>query len=58
MWCGVQDGDGFITAEDLVKVMPRGASVELAREMVNEVDKNNDGRVDFNEFEKMMREGS
>ncbi len=44
-----QDGDGFITAEDLVKVMPRGSSIELAREMVNEVDKNNDGRVDYAE---------
>ena len=29
--------------------MPRGSSIELAREMVNEVDKNNDGRVDYNE---------
>lgn len=43
-----RDGDGFITAEDLVKVMmPRGASIELAREMVNEVD--SQGRVDYNE---------
>ncbi|KAG2436595.1 hypothetical protein HYH02_011532 [Chlamydomonas schloesseri] len=50
-----KDGDGFITAEDLVKVMPRGSSIELAREMVNEVDKNNDGRVDYAEFEKMMQ---
>jgi Ca2+-binding EF-hand superfamily protein len=44
-----QDGDGFITAEDLVKVMPRGSSIELAREMVDEVDKNRDGRVDYAE---------
>ncbi|MEW5313687.1 MAG: hypothetical protein WDW38_005232 [Sanguina aurantia] len=49
-----RDGDGFITAEDLVKVMmPRGASIELAREMVNEVD--SQGRVDYNEFAKMMQ---
>lgn len=32
-----------------MKVMPRGSSIELAREMVNEVDKNNDGRVDYAE---------
>lgn len=30
-------------------MMPRGSSIELAREMVNEVDKNNDGRVDYAE---------
>ncbi|KAJ9522392.1 hypothetical protein QJQ45_008319 [Haematococcus lacustris] len=45
-----KDGDGFITAEDLVKVMPRGSSIELAREMVEEVDRNGDGRVDYNEI--------
>ncbi|KAJ9522840.1 hypothetical protein QJQ45_023626 [Haematococcus lacustris] len=47
-----KDGDGFITAEDLVKVMPRGSSIELAREMVEEVDRNGDGRVDYNEVRK------
>ncbi len=31
------------------QVMPRGSSIELAREMVLEVDKNNDGRVDYAE---------
>lgn len=31
------------------QVMPRGSSIELAREMVQEVDKNNDGRVDYAE---------
>ncbi|KAL6763509.1 kinase-like domain-containing protein [Haematococcus lacustris] len=50
-----KDGDGFITAEDLVKVMPRGSSIELAREMVEEVDRNGDGRVDYNEFQQMMQ---
>lgn len=29
--------------------MPRGSSIELAREMVEEVDKNGDGRVDYHE---------
>ncbi len=31
------------------QVMPRGSSIELAREMVDEVDKNRDGKVDYNE---------
>ena len=44
-----KDGDGFISPEDLVKVMPRGSSIELAREMVKEVDKDNDGKVNYNE---------
>mmetsp|Transcript_11680 Transcript_11680/g.20735 ORF Transcript_11680/g.20735 Transcript_11680/m.20735 type:complete len:520 (+) Transcript_11680:218-1777(+) len=50
-----KDGDGFITPEDLVKVMPRGGSIELAREMVEEVDHDGDGRVDYNEFTRMMQ---
>lgn len=50
-----RDGDGYITAEDLVKVMPRGTSIELAREVLQEVDKNRDGRVDYQEFAVMMQ---
>lgn len=50
-----RDGDGYITAEDLVKVMPRGTSIELAREVLEEVDKNRDGRVDYQEFAVMMQ---
>ncbi|GAX75024.1 hypothetical protein CEUSTIGMA_g2470.t1 [Chlamydomonas eustigma] len=50
-----RDGDGFISPEDLVKVMPRGSSIELAREMVKEVDKDNDGKVNYHEFRQMMQ---
>jgi len=50
-----KDGDGFITAEDLVKVMPRGSSLEIAQDMVDEVDKDRDGKVNYQEFEKMMQ---
>ncbi|KAF5836831.1 kinase-like domain-containing protein [Dunaliella salina] len=50
-----RDGDGYITAADLVRVMPRGSSIEVAREMVSEVDKKGEGRVDYAEFHKMMQ---
>lgn len=33
--------------------MPRGSSIELAREMVEEVDKNGDGRVDYHEVGRL-----
>eukprot|EP00798_Chlamydomonas_sp_ICE-L_P018948 gene18948-25518_t len=49
------DGDGFITAEDLVKVMPRGSSIELAREIVNEVDQGKNGKMDYDDFKAMMQ---
>lgn len=50
-----KDGDGFITAEDIVRVMPRGSSIELAREIVSEVDQSKTGKVDYNDFKAMMQ---
>ncbi len=49
------DGDGFITVDDLCKLLPSSRrSMDLARSMVEEVDKNHDGRVDYQEFSEMM----
>jgi Ca2+-binding EF-hand superfamily protein len=51
------DGDGFITVEDLCRLLPNSRSrrsIDLARSMVEEVDKNHDGRVDYQEFSEMM----
>jgi len=50
-----KDGDGFISPEDIVKAMPRGSSIEIARQMVQEVDRNNKGKVDYKEFAAMMQ---
>lgn len=36
-------------------MMPRGSSIEQAREVLREVDANNDGKVDYKEFEHMMQ---
>lgn len=59
------DGDGFITAEDLAKELSRrpagraGAhnarsSMDLAAEILAEADKDNEGRVGFEQFQAMM----
>ncbi len=44
-------GDGYITVEDLCRLLPSTRrSLDLARSMVQEVDKNQDGRVDYQEW--------
>lgn len=56
-----QDGDGMISAEDIVKASKGRFSVEVAREMVEETlgpdaqpQNGEDVQVDFAAFEKMM----
>jgi len=51
-----EDGDGFISVEELKSVLTRlgladGGDV---KQMICNVDKNSDGRVDFSEFKHMM----
>ncbi|KAL9665941.1 hypothetical protein QQ045_000262 [Rhodiola kirilowii] len=53
-----QNGDGFISVEELRSVLgslglKQGRSVEDCKKMIAD----GDGRVDFDEFKKMMREG-
>lgn len=54
------DGDGKITIEEMRKVLEMNFvqeefTHEMIEEMVKEVDTNNDGMIDFEEFMKMMR---
>ena len=52
-----KDGDGRITATELGTVMKNlGQSPSEAelRDMVNEVDENSDGTIDFQEFLNML----
>ena len=58
-----QNGDGYITIEELRSVLAslglkQGRTVEECRQMINKVDANGDGRVDFKEFSQMMRGGA
>jgi calcium-binding protein CML len=54
------DGDGFISAAELQEVlkklgMPEASSMANVREMICNVDRDSDGRVDFGEFKTMMQ---
>uniref|UniRef100_A0ACD5YZI4 Uncharacterized protein n=2 Tax=Avena sativa TaxID=4498 RepID=A0ACD5YZI4_AVESA len=54
------DGDGYISASELQEVlkklgMPEASSLANVREMICNVDRDSDGRVDFSEFKIMMK---
>ncbi|XP_056865716.1 calcium-binding protein CML42-like [Raphanus sativus] len=55
-----ENGDGFISARELQAVLkklglPEGSEMERVEKMIDSVDRNQDGRVDFFEFKNMMR---
>lgn len=52
-----KNGDGFITADELSLVMTnlgQSMSDDEVREMIGEADNDGDGRIDYEEFVKMM----
>lgn len=53
----MQDGNGFISAEEIKAVLGLGKefSEDVWEQVVNEVDQNNDGQISFEEFESMMK---
>jgi calcium-binding protein CML len=56
----VFDGDGFISAAELQTVLkklglPEASSMANVKEMICNVDRDSDGRVDFSEFKCMMK---
>ncbi|KAL7133666.1 hypothetical protein ABFS83_12G157300 [Erythranthe nasuta] len=54
-----KDGSGFITQDELQKACEEFGIEELhLEEMILEVDQNNDGRIDYNEFVAMMQKGN
>lgn len=55
-----EDGDGFISAEELKAVLEKlglveGESIDRVQIMICSVDQDHDGRVDFGEFKIMMK---
>ena len=52
-----KDGDGNITSNELSSIM-KGLGESLSekeiKSMINEVDEDNNGTIDFNEFKKLM----
>ncbi|CAL4922480.1 unnamed protein product [Urochloa decumbens] len=55
-----EDGDGYISAADLQAVLkklglPEARNLATVKEMICNVDKDLDGRVDFGEFKNMMQ---
>ncbi|XP_023519469.1 probable calcium-binding protein CML47 [Cucurbita pepo subsp. pepo] len=56
-----ENGDGFIDAEDLKKVLDAmgftvASEVDECRRMISGYDKNGDGRLDFEEFAKLVEQ--
>ncbi|KAL8509546.1 hypothetical protein ACS0TY_016679 [Phlomoides rotata] len=54
-----KDGSGFITQDELQKACQEfGMEDDHLEEIIHEVDQNNDGRIDYNEFVAMMQKGN
>ncbi|KAL6988154.1 Calcium-dependent protein kinase 25 [Sarracenia purpurea var. burkii] len=54
-----KDGSGYITQDELQQACEEfGIEDVRVEEMMQEVDQNNDGRIDYNEFVAMMQKGN
>ncbi|XP_040991547.1 calcium-dependent protein kinase 1-like [Juglans microcarpa x Juglans regia] len=54
-----KDGSGYITPDELQKAFEEfGIEDVRLEEMIQEVDQDNDGRIDYNEFVAMMQKGN
>ncbi|XP_022842422.1 calcium-dependent protein kinase 26-like [Olea europaea var. sylvestris] len=54
-----KDRSGYITRDELQKACVEfGVEDDHLEEMIQEVDQNNDGRIDYNEFVDMMHKGN
>jgi len=51
------NGDGYITHDELAKLFNGQLTEELIKQMIEEVDDNNDGKISFDEFVSAMKEG-
>jgi len=51
------NGDGYITHDELAKLFNGQLTKDLITQMIQEVDENNDGKISFDEFVVAMKEG-
>jgi len=51
------NGDGYITHDELHKLFNGQLTEDLIKQMIKEVDKNDDGKISFEEFVIAMKEG-
>lgn len=52
------DNSGFITKEELEEALKHACAPDHIEEILADVDKDNDGRIDYEEFCEMMRKGN
>ena len=48
------DGNGYIEREELDQTLPGGADDNAWDDIIKQVDKDGDGKIDFDEFVQMM----
>ncbi|XP_022855746.1 calcium-dependent protein kinase 1-like [Olea europaea var. sylvestris] len=54
-----KDGSGYITPDELQQAFEEfGIEESRMEEMIRDVDQDNDGRIDYNEFVAMMQKGN
>ncbi|KAI6676666.1 hypothetical protein NL676_037462 [Syzygium grande] len=54
-----RDGSGYITQDELQQACEEfGVEDVRLEEMIKEIDQDNDGRIDYNEFVAMMQQGN
>lgn len=51
------DGTGFITSAELASLFNWTLSEALIKDMISEIDSNNDGKISFSEFKEAMQKG-